>query len=80
MSAPSASVRGWRGAHKSAVPRNQYLRAGLIDELSIHLVPVLFGAGTRLIDALPEHTQLEPLENLDSPSAAHLRYRVVRQD
>lgn len=57
---------------------NQFLRAGLIDELSIHLVPVLFGDGTRLTEALPEHIQLEPLENIDSPNAAHLRYRVVR--
>lgn len=57
---------------------NQYLRAGLVDELSIHLVPVLFGSGSRLTEALPRHIQLEPLDNRDSPNGVHLRYRIVQ--
>jgi dihydrofolate reductase len=56
---------------------NQYLRAGLVDELSIHLVPILFGDGTRLSEALPAHIRLEPIEQLPSRSATHLRYRIV---
>jgi dihydrofolate reductase len=57
---------------------NQYLRAGLVDELSIHLVPVLFGDGTRLSEALPGHIGLEPIEQLPGSSATHLRYRIIR--
>lgn len=57
---------------------NQYLRAGLVDEVSVHLVPVLFGAGTRLIDTLPAHIELEPAGHTPTPSAMHLRYRVKR--
>ena len=57
---------------------NQFLRAGLVDELSIHLVPVLFGEGTRLTEALPAHIELEPAEHTSTPSAAHLRYRIKR--
>ena len=57
---------------------NQFLRAGMVDELSIHLVPVLFGAGTRLTEALPAHVELDVAENVSTPSAAHLRYRIKR--
>jgi len=57
---------------------NQYLRAGLVDELSIHLAPVLFGDGTRLSEVLPAHIRLEPIEHIPSASAMHLRYEVVR--
>jgi dihydrofolate reductase len=57
----------------------QYLKAGLIDEIVIHLVPVLFGAGTRLFEHLgDEHIKLEPVHVLDTPSVTHLRYRVVK--
>jgi dihydrofolate reductase len=57
---------------------NQFLRAGLVDELSIHLVPVLFGAGTRLTDTLPAHIELELADLISAPSATHLRYRIKR--
>jgi dihydrofolate reductase len=56
----------------------QYLRAGLLDELSIHLIPVLFGSGTRMFDHLDDmHVELEPGETIQTPAATHLRYRVV---
>jgi dihydrofolate reductase len=57
---------------------NQFLRAGLVDELSIHLVPVLFGAGTRLTETLPAHIELELADQVSAPSATHLRYRIRR--
>jgi dihydrofolate reductase len=57
----------------------QYLAAGLVDEIQIHLVPVLFGSGTRMFDDLHKgHIQLEAVDVLPTPSATHLRYRVVR--
>jgi dihydrofolate reductase len=57
----------------------QYFAAGLVDELQIHLVPVLFGSGTRMFDDLHKgHIQLEAVDVLPTPSATHLRYRVVR--
>lgn len=57
----------------------QYLGAGLLDELVVHIAPVVFGSGLRLFDTLgPRRIELEPLQVADSPGAAHLRYRVVR--
>jgi len=57
----------------------QYLAAGLVDELQIHVSPVLLGDGVRLLENLDdEPPKLEPVRVLESPAAAHLRYRVVR--
>jgi len=57
------------------------LREGQLDELEIHLVPVLLGAGRRLFDHLgPDHVELELTRRLDGRDAAHLRYRVRRSD
>jgi dihydrofolate reductase len=59
----------------------QAVRAGLVDEIRLHLVPVLFGAGTRLFDDLgTKHIELEPTEVVASPAATHLRFRVVKQE
>jgi dihydrofolate reductase len=57
----------------------QSLRAGLVDELQIHLVPILLGEGTSLFDGLGgEPIELEPTRVIDSPGVTHLRFRVVR--
>jgi dihydrofolate reductase len=57
----------------------QYIRAGLVDELSIHLVPVLFGGGIRMFEHLGgEHIELEPIEAIETRAATHLRYRIVK--
>ena len=57
----------------------QYLRAGLIDELSIHLVPILLGGGTRMFERLGErHIKLERVGLTDAAAATHLRLRVLR--
>lgn len=57
----------------------QLLRAGLLDEISVHVAPVLFGSGTRLFDHIGDaHVALEPLEVIDTPNAVHMRYQVRR--
>jgi dihydrofolate reductase len=57
----------------------QYLRAGLLDEIQIHVAPMLLGDGVRLFDNLdPEHAKLEVTRVIGSPSVTHLQYRVVR--
>jgi dihydrofolate reductase len=57
----------------------QFIAAGLVDELQIHLVPVLFGSGTRMFEHLgDEHIQLEPLQVVETPAAIHLRFRIVK--
>lgn len=61
----------------SASIGGQLLRAGLVDELRIHLVPVLLGAGTRLLDDTGGHIRLEPTGIIEGSRASHLRYRVV---
>ena len=57
----------------------QYLRAGLVDELSVHVAPVLLGGGERLFDNLGGGpVGLEPVELEASPAAAHFRYARAR--
>jgi dihydrofolate reductase len=51
----------------------QYLRAGLVDEIHLHVVPVLLGAGTPLFDRLGDgHIELEQIRHLETPGATHL--------
>jgi dihydrofolate reductase len=55
------------------------LAAGVLDELEIHLVPVLLGQGRRLFDGLgPEHIELERTRVLEGDGVTHLHYRVLR--
>ena len=57
----------------------QYLAAGLIDEMNIHVAPVLLGAGARLFDNLGSaEVKLEQVRAVEGPGVTHLRYRVVR--
>lgn len=56
----------------------QFLAAGLLDEISIHLVPVLLGSGTRMFEHhVAEHVALEPAEVVETPTATHLRFRIA---
>jgi dihydrofolate reductase len=56
----------------------QYLRAGLIDELGLHVVPQLLGGGERLFDNLDgADIRLEQVRVVATPDAAHLKYRVL---
>jgi dihydrofolate reductase len=56
------------------------LAAGVLDELEIHLIPVLFGQGRRLFDHLgPEHIELERTRILEGEAGVtHMHYRVQR--
>ena len=54
------------------------LQAGVLDELQIHQIPVLFGLGRRLFDVLPSRVELEIVRVIDTPQATHIRYRVRR--
>jgi dihydrofolate reductase len=53
------------------------LEAGVLDELQIHQVPVLFGVGRRQFEILPSHIELEIVRVIDTPLATHIRYRIV---
>lgn len=54
------------------------LAAGVLDELQIHLIPVLFGGGGRLFDVLPSRVELDIVRVIDTPDATHIPYRVRR--
>jgi len=53
----------------------QYLAAGLVDELQVNLAPVLLGSGTRLFDGPP--AELELIRVVEAPVVTHLKYRVL---
>lgn len=56
---------------------NQYLAAGLIDELWLHIVPVTVGAGSRLFEGVPP-LNLEAVEVSGSSVVTHIRYNVLK--
>jgi dihydrofolate reductase len=55
----------------------QYLAAGMLDELYLHIAPIVLGAGERLLEDVGDPT-LEPVEVIASPAVTHVKYRVVR--
>jgi dihydrofolate reductase len=57
----------------------QFLRAGSVDELRLHLIPLILGGGGRLFDDVrTPSSSLRPIEVTDTPRATHLTYEVVR--
>ena len=57
----------------------QYLHVGLLDEIQIHLVPILLGGGIRLFDNFDGQTvKLERIRVIESPGVTHLRYRILK--
>jgi dihydrofolate reductase len=54
----------------------QYLAAGLLDGLYLHIVPIVLGAGERLLDGVGDPT-LEPVKAVASPAATHVKYRIA---
>lgn len=57
----------------------QFLRAGLVDELQIHIAPLLLGGGVRLFDDLgTDEVKLQSTRVIESPNVTHLKFRVVK--
>jgi dihydrofolate reductase len=56
---------------------NEYLAAGLVDELELHVAPILLGGGARLFDGVGPNLKFEALRVIEAPGVAHLKYRVV---
>ena len=65
------------GVHGASAAQ-QCLAAGLLDDIQIHLAPVLLGSGTRLFDHLGGQLLLERTKVIDTPNATHLRFRVLQ--
>ena len=58
----------------------QYLNAGLVDEFSVAVSPVLFGAGARLFEGVDKRAiSLDIVEAINSPMVTHLSYAVRRR-
>ena len=55
----------------------QYLAAGLVDEMELHVVPLLLGGGARLLDNVGSDVKFEQIRSLGSPGVTHLKYRVI---
>ena len=55
----------------------QYLTAGLVDEFELHIVPVLLGAGARLLENVGD-LEVQPVRAIEAPGVTHIRYRVVK--
>jgi dihydrofolate reductase len=56
---------------------NQYLEAGLVDEIELHVAPIFLGGGERLFEGIGV-PKLEQLRAVEAPGVTHLKYRVVR--
>jgi dihydrofolate reductase len=57
---------------------NQYLVAGLVDELELNIVPLVLGGGARLFEGVRPDLKLEQIRAIDAPGVTHLKYRVVK--
>jgi dihydrofolate reductase len=73
-SADGQDVRLWGGARVI----QQYLTAGLLDELELHIASVLLGDGARLFDNLGgAKIELEQVRAVEAPGVTHLKYKVM---
>jgi dihydrofolate reductase len=57
---------------------NQYLAAGLVDELELHVVPLILCGGARLFEGVGPELRLEQVRAIEAPGVTHLKYRVVK--
>jgi dihydrofolate reductase len=57
---------------------HQYLAAGLVDGIRIHLVPVFFGSGIRMFEHLGDEHSAEIVEVTNTREAVHLHFRIVK--
>ena len=77
--AKARAVAGDKGIGLMGANVNQqFLAAGLVDEIRIHLVNVLLGGGRRLFDRLPQRIELEQTGLTETDGVTHLAYRVIR--
>jgi dihydrofolate reductase len=74
--ARAAAGDGYVAIMGGATTINQYLAAGLIDELRLHIVPLTLGAGTRLFDGVPP-LKLEQVKSRAASLVTHVTYRVL---
>lgn len=75
--AQAKAAAGERDVHViGAYTAQRAIEAGVLDEVQVHLIPVLFGGGRRLFDVLPSRVELEIVRVLDTPEATHIRYRI----
>ncbi|MEK6327057.1 MAG: dihydrofolate reductase family protein [Actinomycetota bacterium] len=58
---------------------NQYLAAGLVDELELNIVPLVLGGGARLFEGVGPDLTLEQVRAVEGPGVTHLKYRVAPQ-
>ena len=56
----------------------QYLAAGLLDEMQIHIAPILLGGGTRLFADGADFSRLKVTRVIESPAVTHIRYEIKR--
>jgi dihydrofolate reductase len=56
---------------------NQYLAAGLVDELELSIVPLVLGGGARLFEGVGPDLTLEQVRAVEAPGVTHLKYRVA---
>jgi dihydrofolate reductase len=57
---------------------NEYLAAGLVDEVELHVTPLILGGGARLFEGVGPDLKLELVRALEAPGVTHLKYRVVK--
>jgi dihydrofolate reductase len=57
---------------------NQYLAAGLVDELEVHIVPLVLGGGARLFEGVGPGLRLEQVRAIEAPGVTHVKYRVLQ--
>jgi dihydrofolate reductase len=57
---------------------NEYLAAGVVDEIELHIVPLVLGSGARLFDGVDSDLKLEQIRAVDAPGVTHLKYRVIK--
>jgi dihydrofolate reductase len=55
----------------------QYLKAGLLDEMQLHLIPILLRDGIRLFEDLDQGIELRRTSSIETTGATHFRFEVV---
>jgi dihydrofolate reductase len=78
MAQAKAAAAGRDVLVHGAYTAQRALEAGVLDELQIHQIPVLFGGGRRMFEVLPARVELEIVRVIDTPEVTHVRYRVRR--